>query len=169
MLGECFRLDRPGVSSLTSISSLCTLASELVFQPDHPLVSTLVKRVLVHAATERLMILWAMERGVPSGFDAAVVAGKGRAVPLEVSFEAASIAFSIFVLQSRLVRRVPVTSAGVGFLEGIIPMPEFTEAIFVRVLEVREPFEEILPEFPVVDVGDRSRSDSLRWYSRSCS
>ena len=109
-----------------------------------------------------------MERGMSGGFDAAVVAGKGRAVPLEVSFEAASIALSVFVLQSRLVRRVPVVSAGIGFLKGVIPMPEFVETIFVRVLEVREPFEEILPEFPVVDVGDRSRSDSLRWYSRSC-
>ena len=48
-------------------------------------------------------------------------------------------------------------------------MPEFAEAVFIGVLEVREPFEEILSEFPVVGVGDRSRSDSLRWYSRSCS
>ena len=111
--------------------------------------------------TKRRAVLWAMERGMSGGFDAAVVAGKGRAVPLEVSFEAASIALSVFVLQSWLVRRVPVVSAGIGFLEGVIPMPEFVEAIFVRVLEVREPFEEILPEFPVVDVGDWSRSDSL--------
>ena len=48
-------------------------------------------------------------------------------------------------------------------------MPEFSETIFVGVLEIRESFEEILPEFPVADVGDRSRSDSLRWYSKSCS
>ena len=111
MLGEFFCLDRPGISSLASVSSLCTLASELVFQPDHPLVSTLVKRVLVHSAAKRLMILWAMERGVSCRFDATVIAGEGGAIPLEVSFEAAPVAFFVLVLQSWLMRGVPIVSS----------------------------------------------------------
>ena len=110
-----------------------------------------------------------MERGMSRGFDATVVTGERRAVPLEVSFKTASVALFILVLHSWLVRRVPVVTSRVGFLERIIPMFEFVEAICVRVLEVRESFEEILSEFPVAGDGDRSRSDSLRWYNRSCS
>ena len=60
--------------------------------------------------TKRRAVLWAMERGVSCRFDAAVIAGKGGAIPLKVSLEATSVAFFVFILYSWLMRGIPVVA-----------------------------------------------------------